>query len=709
MAGTAASSTGLLWRIALRNLTSHRVKTAIVGSIMAFGTMLVVVGSSLLDSVEASMQKVVTSSLTGQLQVYSSQGKDELSMFGGLTASQPDIGEIEDFASVKAELEQVDNVAAVVPMGMGIAIGAGGNDIDQLLGRLRRAVADGDDATIRELERQLRQIAALQAEEYEYRARISSDRDKIERDRATLKRVQADAFWEAIPGPEAQDRLMYLDTRLAPLLADADPFFLRYLGTDPQLFQRSFDRFYIDKGQMIPPKRRGLLLSKRAHERFMKHKIARELDRIKQEIEQEGRSLKDDELLQGRVRRMARQYKRIIYQLDTEESAELEAWLRAQLPGQPGELPELIEAFLLVDHTNFYERYELFYEHIAPRIELYRVRVGDVVAIQSYTRRGYVKAVNLKVWGTFQFEGLEDSDLAGVVNLTDMLTFRELYGKMTAEQRAELAEIRQEVGVEALEREVAEDTLFGGGGDDEEAGGGGLMVDGAQAEAFDEFADVEVMERQERQARAGELTYTQEQLEEGLALHAAIILEDPSRIEQTQRALERRIDEAGLQLEVVDWQSAAGIVGQLVIVIRLVLYVAIAIIFLVALVIINNSMVMATMERVAEIGTMRAIGARRGFILAMFLTETLMLSLIAGALGGLLGAGAVELAGVWGIPATNEIVRFIFAGSHLYPHVRLGNVLLAAAVIFVVSVVATLYPAIVATRIQPVVAMRGRE
>lgn len=695
----------IAWRvvvlIALRNLLSHRVKSLIVGSIMVFGTMLMVVGTSLLDSVEASMEKVVTSSLTGQLQIYSSQGRDELSLFGGLTASRPDIGEIEDFGELKRLVEPIENVKAIVPMGLSIATGTSGNDIDATLGELRAALEEGDARKIDALRERIIQQAGLIEDEYAYRKEISSDGERLERELEVLQRVQQQAFWDDFT-QSSSERLLYLDTQLAPLLADGRLFFLRLLGTDPQLFKESFDRFEIDKGQMIPPNKRGVLISRRAHERFMKDKVARELDRIKRELELEGRDLATDEVLQGRARRLSRQYRRILYQLDPQETRVLGEKLRAELGSSEQDVAKLVEAFLLVDAQNFYERYAYFYAEVAPLIELYRVNVGDTVAIQSFTQRGYLKAMNVKIWGTFQFKGIEDSDLAGVVNITDMLTFRELYGKMTDTQRAELTALRDEVGAEAIARDDAEDALFGGSADLEDRGA-------SAGESFDEFESVEVMERAQRKLRAGQLTYEQQEMDSGLALNAAVILEDPTQLARTKAQLERAIAARGLKLRVVDWQQAAGIVGQLIVVIRLVLYAAIFIIFLVALVIINNSMVMATMERVSEIGTMRAIGAQRSFVLVLFMLETLALGVIAGALGGLGGAVIIELCGHYGIPAFNEIVQFIFAGPYLYPHVTLKNVLLAAGVIFAVSIIATLYPAVIATRIQPVVAMRGKD
>ncbi|MEM1347707.1 MAG: FtsX-like permease family protein, partial [Myxococcota bacterium] len=652
------SSARVLVLIGLRNLMSNKVKSSIVGSIMVFGTMLLVVGTALLDSVEYTMEKVVTSSLAGELQVYSSEGRDELSLFGGLTASLPDVGEIPDFSTMKRALERVPNVKAVVPMGITIATGSTGNDIDGVIGALRRALDDGDLGKADSLSDQIRQIAYLSAKEYEYRARISSDEEKVERDRSTLARVQTDAFWEELRADPAPN-LLYLDTRLAPLASNGSLFFLRLLGTDPQLFKTSFERFKIDKGEMIPPKRRGLLISRRVHERFLKHRIARELDRIQREIAEEGRTIDDDELLQGRVRRMARQQRRILFQLDPSESSELEAMLREKFPEVQGDLEALVQHFLLMDSETFHERRAWFYEHIAPRIELYRINVGDVITIQSFTRRGYVKAVNLKVWGTFTFQGIEDSELAGVVNITDMLTFRELYGRMTQEQRRELEGIRDEVGVEDVDRDSVEEDLFGAQAD--------LTAEVEDLERFDAFDDVTVINREERLERADELSYKQEEMERGLALNSAIVLEDPTKITQTRRALEQEIADQGMKLTVVDWQQASGLVGQMIIVIRIVLYIAIFIIFLVALVIINNSMVMATMDRVSEIGTMRAIGAQRRFILWMFLFETFVLGVLSGALGALLGVVAVEIMQSVGLPATNEILRFIFAGPRLHP------------------------------------------
>ena len=72
---------------------------------------------------------------------------------------------------------------------------------------------------------------------------------------------------------------------------------------------------------------------------------------------------------------------------------------------------------------------------------------------------------------------------------------------------------------------------------------------------------------------------------------------------------------------------------------QMVLSVAVLIIFVVALVIINNAMVMATLQRVQEIGTLRAVGAQRRFILWMLVIEAMVIGAIFGVLGAAVGAG----------------------------------------------------------------------
>src|SRR4051812_45893367 len=123
-------SFGLLLRIALRSLVGHRIKGLIVGTILAFGTFLVVLGTTLLDNVERSMEQSITGSLTGHIQLVSEKAKDELAFFGPAAASDQDLATIPDYARVKQEMLALDNVKAVIPMGRQMASGVVGNELD---------------------------------------------------------------------------------------------------------------------------------------------------------------------------------------------------------------------------------------------------------------------------------------------------------------------------------------------------------------------------------------------------------------------------------------------------------------------------------------------------------------------------------------------------------------------------------------------------
>src|SRR5207247_8075313 len=118
---------------------------------------------------------------------------------------------------------------------------------------------------------------------------------------------------------------------------------------------------------------------------------------------------------------------------------------------------------------------------------------------------------------------------------------------------------------------------------------------------------------------------------------------------------------------------------------------------------------MAMMDRVAEIGTLRAIGAQRGIILRMFLLEMLVLAIFAGAAGALGSAGVIAYLGRVGIPAASDVMLFFFSGPRLYPTMGVQHLVVGVLSVVVVSLLSTLQPARMATRVQPVVAMQAAD
>ena len=683
----------LLVKLGLQSVAAHKRKSMIVGGLMAFGAFIVVTGTAMLGSVERSMRSSIVNSVTGDIQVYDKEAPNELALFGGMGFGSEDVGEIERFDVVRDALLKVDNVKAVVPLGIANVNVSTPGDLDRALNALRDAVRKGDENGKRVGAESVRRILSTLQEQREKSAVVSSEAVDPEA-MGILQRATSDALWQEF-AQEPLATLDWLDENVGPLGEEGQMVYFRLAGTDLVAFEKHFDKLRIVQGEKVPPGQRGLLLGQIQLERELKMAVARNLDIVKKGIDVERKTIADDQLLRETLAKAVRLHPRILYDLDADEAKAVESELRKAMPGAkaaPGDLSALLVEFLTMDDSNFAQRYDTFYEVIAPRIEINPFRVGDTITLTAFTKTGFLRSINVKLYGTYTFEGLEKSDLAGALALTDLVTFRELYGARTAELDAELLAMKKEVGAAALDRASAEDELFGG--------------DTAIVEEVATTASVadEKLERADDKALS---TFTQEQIDQGLVLSAAVLLEDQERMWQTMAEIAKVGEPLGIQA--VDWQRAAGIIGQFIWVIRGVLTIAILIIFAVAIVIINNSMVMATLERVAEIGTMRAIGAGKGFVTWMIIFETAVLGVIAGTAGALAGAAFIAWLGATGIPAGNDFLTFLFAGPRLFPSVGVAHLVAGLIATTVVSVAATLYPARLATAIQPVVAMQGKE
>jgi ABC-type lipoprotein release transport system permease subunit len=675
------------------------MKTVVVGTILIFGAALIVAGTSLVDSVESSMERTVTSSLAGHLQVYSAEAEDELALFGGPAMSGDDIGEIRDFSKIRKPIEEIDNVEAVIPMGLMTSRVLTPTQLDKVAEQLRTAVKTGDWTTVERLKQQVTSMAEQLNAELRNREQIEGEGTYMESLR-DLKTVSQTPFWDERLRKTPEEALQFIDTKIAPLSAEARIIFLRLIGTDPGRFARYFDRFRITEGKAIPDGERGILIGKYIYEHRLKNSVARGFDEIAEAKAEDDMQLDESDTLQSVLSRMRKEYRSLIFGLPPETTNELKSRLKDFLdePGIDATFRELILEFLKLDDANFSERREFFYSDLDPLTELYEFDVGEQITLKSLDQRGFIRSSNVKVWGIYSFRGLEDLEMAGSMAMLDLVTFRDLYGFMSEDQRQELRTIRAGTQVRPIDREEAESALFGEARPIEETipakTGSGV------------FEEVESKLEASGAGFGLSSTYDPAKLDRGLIRNAAILLKDPARLEETAAKVKRVISENQLGLRVVDWQSASGIVGQLVTVIQLVLYVSIAIIFLVAVVIINNSMLIATVERTGEIGTMRAIGTQRPVVSAIFVCETLILGIVAGLLGAVLGAAVVSILGETGIAATSDVVKFLFSGDYLYPEWDYGHLLTGMGLILVVSLLSTFYPASIASRVPPIVAMR---
>lgn len=715
----AFDTVGLVAQIAWRNLLANRWKTLIVGGIIGFGALLVVVGGSMLDGVEQAMSRSIVGSVAGHIQVYSRESKDELDIMGGISADAPDIAPL-DFDRLKRALAKESNIAALVPMGISSAIVSSGNSIDQALSRLRQSadrVKSGESspellAQYRAQIGLVRQIVEVLQHDLENARKISDGGSLDPEQREAVATTASAAFWDGFEA-DPFGHLELLENRIAPIATDADMLFLRYLGTDPAAFARHFDRMKVVDGEPIPVGQRGFMFSKYIYEEQIKLKTARGLDKIKQARKLRHAKIAQDPELQRVVRENSTGVRELLLQLDGIKSQAFRVKLQGVLHSQQTDLSKLLSEFFNTNDDNFDARYAFFYKELAPSLELYRVRIGDTLTIKSFTRSGYVQSANLKVYGTFAFAGLEESPQAGALNMMDLVSFRELYGFMTAEREQEITAMRAAAGAKDVARDSIEADLFGAPSAADEADTAapatpGEAAAGAEPAAGGQDALAALAGTRSAIERRG-ASYDPQQLQSGVVLNAAVLLRDESRLDQTMKAIERVAGSAGLSVHAISWQKAAGLIGQFATLMRAILYAAVLIIFMVGLVVINNALVMATLERVGEIGTLRAIGAQRRLVLGMLIIESAIVGLVFGTLGALIGAAILLLLGKVGIPAVNDVLTFFFSGSHLYPAVTTTQMVFSLGIVVVVSVVSGIYPALVAMRVSPRQAMQAEE
>src|SRR5262249_35687050 len=149
-------------------------------------------------------------------------------------------------------------------------------------------------------------------------------------------------------------------------------------------------------------------------------KAAHRLDKIREGLLESGKKLAKDPDLQAMVKQNKTQTREILLQLDPLSAKRAVTRLQAFLKTNEPELPKLLSIFFDMDDANFLGRYDFFYKELVPMLELYRLKPGETITIKAFTKSGFVQSANLKIYGTFQFKGLEKSGLAGGMSLIDL-------------------------------------------------------------------------------------------------------------------------------------------------------------------------------------------------------------------------------------------------------------------------------------------------
>jgi len=122
-----------------------------------------------------------------------------------------------------------------------------------------------------------------------------------------------------------------------------------------------------------------------------------------------------------------------------------------------------------------------------------------------------------------------------------------------------------------------------------------------------------------------------------------------------------------------------------------------------------NTMLMVVLERVKELGMLMAIGMNKRRVFYMIMLETIFLSLTGAVVGMLIAAYAIHHFGQVGLHFSQYAEGFEAMGykSSVYPAIGLGFYFTVAFLVIITGIVASIYPARKALKLNPADAIRS--
>ncbi|MBK7319398.1 MAG: ABC transporter permease [Anaerolineales bacterium] len=125
--------------------------------------------------------------------------------------------------------------------------------------------------------------------------------------------------------------------------------------------------------------------------------------------------------------------------------------------------------------------------------------------------------------------------------------------------------------------------------------------------------------------------------------------------------------------------------------------------------VIINTLIMSVYERTREIGVLSAIGMRGGRIMMLFLAESSMLAVGGVMMGLIIGVLATLYFNINGFYIGDMGLSGMTIADTIYAKLTMENLVNLTIMTFVVTLLAGLYPAVMASRMQPVEALRAEK
>ena len=185
-----------------------------------------------------------------------------------------------------------------------------------------------------------------------------------------------------------------------------------------------------------------------------------------------------------------------------------------------------------------------------------------------------------------------------------------------------------------------------------------------------------------------------------------VTVNDVKRTDQVAEAIRRELGDDSL--EVKTWQQLGQALWQLLDGRRKLFNFISIIVLAIAALGMANTMLMSVFERTREIGTLMALGSTRGEILALFLLESVLLGVAGGLVGALVGGSVVNYFASVGISLGESVssLTSVPVGQKIFARFSVIEVTRLFGFVQLLSMLAALYPAWLASRQEPVAALR---
>lgn len=191
---------------------------------------------------------------------------------------------------------------------------------------------------------------------------------------------------------------------------------------------------------------------------------------------------------------------------------------------------------------------------------------------------------------------------------------------------------------------------------------------------------------------------------EGAGHEIAVYLNDNEAVGKTKQSIQKMFPDD----EVADWKDLSPELTYLNEAMGQYMYIIIIIILLALCFGIINTMLMAVLERVKELGMLMAIGMTRIRVFYMIMMESIFLSLTGGFTGVIIGYFSVKLFANTGIDLSMyaEGLQAMGWSTLIHPEIEIATLLNITVLVIITGIASSIYPSIKALKLNPAESIR---